>query len=339
MVIEGRIVVKEMAPEQIAAFASLFVHCWQQYAVQQRDGSYWRVTEPFSLQDVAAHLAGRWTLGTYLLDRSSQCSFAVFDADRVDGLACLSCLAEELLGQGVPTLLEASRRGGHVWVHLVEPTPAQVVRAWLLPYAQAFSVEFYPKQDWLAPGGSGSLIRLPLGIHRLSRGWYPFVQHLAWGELVPVGETVADSCAWACQHVQRVVVPDVVRISCAEILSAQREHMMADGGNEGEVPSLMASHWEYEGYRSIQEWCRSQDIRAVIGRYVTLDQRGVGSCPFKEHHSRGDLRPSFQVFGGNDQHWYCYAWRRAGDLFDFLCLYYQLTPQEVWERVQQGALW
>ena len=34
---------------------------------------------------------------------------------------------------------------------------------------------------------------------------------------------------------------------------------------------------------------------AVIGRYVALDARGVGSCPFKEHHYRGDMRPSFQV--------------------------------------------
>jgi CHC2 zinc finger len=99
--------------------------------------------------------------------------------------------------------------------------------------------------------------------------------------------------------------------------------------------ALMASHW---GYGSIREWCRSQDILVVIGRYVALDSRGVGSCPFKEHHDRGDVRPSFQVFGGSDPHWYCYTWRRAGDLFDFLCLYYQITPQEAWWRLQQGAL-
>src|SRR6266571_4832692 len=92
------------------------------------------------------------------------------------------------------------------------------------------------------------------------------------------------------------------------------------------------------GRGSIRAWCRTQDILGVIGRYVALDGRGVGSCPFKEHHYRGDVRPSFQVFGGNDPHWYCYTWGRAGDLFDFLCLYYQITPQEAWERLRQGAL-
>ena len=50
----------------------------------------------------------------------------------------------------------------------------------------------------------------------------------------------------------------------------------------------------------------------------------------------GDLRPSFQVFGGSDPHWYCYTWGRAGNLFDFVCLYYQITPQEAWQRVQRG---
>jgi hypothetical protein len=65
----------------VAAYASLFVQCRKQYAVQQRDGSYWRVAEPLSLSHLSAHLVGRWTLGTYLLDRHSHCAFAVFDAD------------------------------------------------------------------------------------------------------------------------------------------------------------------------------------------------------------------------------------------------------------------
>lgn len=323
----------------LAVYASLFVQRWDQYAVQQRDGSYWRVAEPLSLPHLSAHLAGRWTLGTYVLDASSRCSFAVFDADDVDGLECLAGLAEELLQQGVPTLLEASRRGGHLWVHLVEPTPAQMVRAWLLPYAMDVGVELYPKQDWLALFGSGSLIRLPLGVHQQSRGWYPFVQRSACGELVPVGQTVMECCAWLWQQVQRVAVPDAVKLASAEVVSVRSEPGMDALVDEMEVPARMASHGSEKEFRTIREWCHAQDIFAVIGHSVVLDGRGVGSCPFKDHHHRGDVRPSFQVFGGSDAHWYCYTWRRAGNLFDFLCLYYQLTPQEVWWRVQQGGVW
>ena len=58
---------QELPARLVAAYASLFVHRWDDYAVQQRDGSYWRVAESLSLPLLAAHLEGRWTLGTYLL--------------------------------------------------------------------------------------------------------------------------------------------------------------------------------------------------------------------------------------------------------------------------------
>src|SRR2546426_5714526 len=248
----------------VAAYASLFVQCWHQYAVQQRDGSYWRVREPLTLPLLAAHLAGRCTLGTYLLDESSHCSFAVFDADSHDGLGRLVGLAMELAQQGIPTVLEASRRGGHLWVHLAEPTPACVVRAWLLPSAQALGVEFYPKQDILGPDGACSLIRLPLGIHRQARGWFPFVYVNGDRNVVPVGETVWGCCAWACQNVQRVAVPEVVHAAYV----APEPSVLRD-------TLLMASHTAVSGFGggSIRAWCRTQDIVEVIGRFVALDRR------------------------------------------------------------------
>ena len=320
---------QELPAGLVAAYASLFVHRWDNYAVQQRDGSYWRVAEPLSLPLLAAHLEGRWTLGTYLLDEQSTCTFAVFDADSEDGLTRLALLAGDLAQSGVPTVLEASRRGGHLWVHLAEPVPAALVRAWLLPYALALGVEFYPKQDVLSPGGCGSLIRLPLGMHQHSRGWYPFVHWGLHGNLVPVGETVVECCAWLCQSVQRVAVPAPVGMACYE-----QEPLVGRpvGGFAGGMRMLTASHGRSG---SIRQWCQAQDLVAVIGRYVTLDGRGMGSCPFKAHHHRGDVRPSFQVFGGSDPHWYCFTWQRAGDLFDFYCLLYQLSPQAMWRRIQQ----
>jgi hypothetical protein len=320
---------QELPVRLVAAYASLFVHQWDYYAIQQRDGSYRRIVEPLSLPLLASHLAGHCTLGTYLLDEENTCAFAVFDADTQDGFIKLVALAGELAQSCIPTVLEASRRGGHLWVHLVELAPATLVRAWLLPYALALGVELYPKQNTLAPGGSGSLIRLPSGVHRQSRGWYPFVQLGMHGELVPVGETVVACCAWVCEHIQRVAIPDGVMLTGSEMVS------MCGGGASLGVSSLMASHGSAG---SIRDWCQCQDIVAVIGRYVALDRRGVGSCPFKEHHYRGDVRPSFQVFGGENQHWYCHTWQRAGDLLDFLCLYHHLTPQEAWQRLRQRKL-
>src|SRR6266536_3062467 len=58
--------------ELVEVYASLFVQCWSQYAVQQRDGSYWRVREPLTLPLLTAHLLGQCTLGTYLLDEHNR---------------------------------------------------------------------------------------------------------------------------------------------------------------------------------------------------------------------------------------------------------------------------
>jgi hypothetical protein len=310
----------------IEAYGLLFVHCWSSYAVQQGDGRYWRVNKPITLELLAAHLRGVVTIGTYVLDEDDTCTFAVFDADCEDGLARLAMLADELRQQGISTLLEASRRGGHLWIHIDAPTSAALVRVWLLPFAQAYGMELYPKQD-MRLGGVGSLIRLPLGVHRRSRGWYPFLTVAADGSLVPVGQTVEDCCRWACASVERVTVPMASAVSVASGVV---------NGKPLELSAPVRDAVAHSGRGWIRAWCRAQDVRAVIGRYVVLDRRGMGSCPFKGHHYRGDVRPSFHVFPEQDQCWYCYTWQRGGDLLDFLCLYHGVTVQEGWRRVQAG---
>ena len=306
----------------VEVFASWFVSCWDYYAVQQRDGSYRPARARLTRARLVDHLMGRYTLGTYVLDRAGCCAFAVLDADSHDGVARLVRLGRELAVQGVPSVLEASRRGGHVWVFLERPTPAWAVRAWLGPYAVRYGVELYPKQDSVRPGGMGSLVRLPLGVHRLTEGWYPFLAVTSHGVLVPVAETVAACCSWVGEHAQRVAVPDALMKLGAEV-------------QEERVFSGCVGCWQ-EG--AIVAWCRCQDIVEVVSRYTSLDGRGVGRCPLPGHHYRGDVRPSLQVFGGADPHWYCYTWGRAGNVFDFLCYYHGLSAREGWQWLKQGRL-
>src|SRR2546425_5615585 len=93
---KGGRVMPDVPGELVAAYASLFVHCWSQYAVQQRDGSYWRGGEPLTLPLLAGHLGGRWAFGTYLLDEQCRGSFSVFDSDSADWLGGLADLLGEL---------------------------------------------------------------------------------------------------------------------------------------------------------------------------------------------------------------------------------------------------
>src|SRR3989440_600727 len=141
-------------------YSRLFVSRRDDYAVQQGNGRYLRVARPLTKMALRNHLDGVESLGTYVIDERGRCRFAVFDADSHNGLDVLLDVQGWLASDGVPSYLERSRRGGHLWVLFQVPALASYVRSWFLPYCPA-GVEFYPKQD--EGNGYGSLIRLPLG--------------------------------------------------------------------------------------------------------------------------------------------------------------------------------
>jgi len=78
----------------------------------------------------------------------------------------------------------------------------------------------------------------------------------------------------------------------------------------------------------------------VIGRFVRLDQRGMGCCPFGEHHTVDkDFHPSLWVHplrAASAPCWYCYVWQRGGNLFDFFYLWYGCSARELWRHIRTG---
>ena len=88
------------------------------YLVQQEDGRYRSVRVRLSSDLLRDHLAGRGTWASYAITENDLCWFAVFDADASDGLFQLFRLQQMLGEKGVPSYLEGSRRGGHLWVFL-----------------------------------------------------------------------------------------------------------------------------------------------------------------------------------------------------------------------------
>lgn len=298
------------------------------FAVQRPNGQYARIFRPLAASDLADHLAGRVTLGTYLLDQAGHCAFAVLDADQENGLFVLQLVQRELAHDGGRLVLERSRRGGHGWLFFTESQSADQVRAWLAPVAASYSLELYPKQD--AGRGVGSLIRVPLGVHRRSGKRYSFVDD----ELRPVGRRVSDVLAWL-PTVPRSVVPAIAsRIDQAEQKPTR--------------PAPPTRHTSYSSptarYASIREWNAAHDPLTEIGCFVDLDRHGVGRCPFGEHHQGGrDDHSSFQVYQPHQAGgycWLCHAGGVGGSLFDFFKLYYGLPAQDLWRKLQEGgALW
>ncbi len=300
------------------------------HALQLADGRYTRVGTDLTYETLFWHLEGRQTLGTYVINELNQCSFAVFDSDASTGLSDLATVQINLIANDIPSYLEQSRRGAHLWVFFAEPTSAALVRAWLLPFCPV-GVEFYPKQEAANFEHPGSLIRLPLGVHLRSGERYPFVAHVD-GQALPLFSSVVEALGWF-GTVERAMVP-----SASTLLLQGRNARQATPHNisfKKHEPTTMVVVPS-----TIGDWCLGQDPLEVIGRSLALDEKGMGCCPFGWHHDDGvDSHPSLYVYRPAYPDiccWYCHVWQQGGSLFDFLRLYYGLEARELWHALRAG---
>jgi hypothetical protein len=157
----------------------LLVNRSQPHAVQQSDGTYrWR-EELCDLDVLARHLAGGLTLALSSTDARGLCKWICLDADAPDALHQLVALAQWLVADGLPGIVEASRRGGHLWLLFAEAVPATTARYAVrealdraaLAGVSLPCLEVYPDRD--AADGLGHAMRLPLGVHQRTHRRYP----------------------------------------------------------------------------------------------------------------------------------------------------------------------
>src|SRR5689334_1447357 len=106
---------------ELELFIQTFASRRDDFALQRTDGGYVRVGRPLTMQEVYAHLTGKQTIGSYVIDERGQCPYAVFDADSENGLHILRGVQVHLEAGAIPSYLELSRRGGHLWVFLASP--------------------------------------------------------------------------------------------------------------------------------------------------------------------------------------------------------------------------
>ena len=156
---------------------------------------------PMDPEDVQAHLSGLKTYGIYLMQADGRIQTAVIDADlkkelrgrradaatrllvRREAVHLTSRIRELCEAQGVFPLVEFSgAKGYHFWFFFERPVSPAPVRAalqglaaQLAPDLTAFSLEVFPKQDRPGGKGFGNLVKLPLGLHRLTgkRSFFP----------------------------------------------------------------------------------------------------------------------------------------------------------------------
>jgi hypothetical protein len=168
-----------LPPNPLERWWERFVNRPIPYAVQQKDGTYRWVYDPCTPALLSAHLQGALTLALASTDARGACRWVCLDVDAPGMLPQLLSLRSALAELSLPGLVEASRRGGHLWLFFDEPLPAVAARFVVAKALEAVSAdgmevpahERYP--DAPGSGGIGHAMRLPLGIHRKTGKRYP----------------------------------------------------------------------------------------------------------------------------------------------------------------------
>lgn len=183
----------------IARFLEIFAgreDCFARQWVDKRDGKqgYVPVRRAMEPQDLEDHLKGTKTYGIYLLRSDATVTTAVMDVDvsrkfrdgkpsredreilRREGAYLMKRIRDMSETAGCKPLVEFSGgKGFHFWFIMDRPIPAGQARAWLKPIREAlyrdlsaFNMEVFPKQTVLSGKGMGNLVKLPLGVHRMT---------------------------------------------------------------------------------------------------------------------------------------------------------------------------
>ncbi len=193
--------------ELVAALTDWFHGRQDMYAVEQvlADGRrcYENVREPLTSDVWRRHLQGMVTVGQYVVDSNATVRYALFDLDipkpvwitvsgnetmRAEALAKVRETAARAAGiaraRGFPAHLEDSgRRGFHVWFFFEESIPLRMAYRFLEKLQElmgavpsGLTVERFPNAKKLAVESLGQVIKLPFGIHGVTRRFSAMIQ-------------------------------------------------------------------------------------------------------------------------------------------------------------------
>jgi hypothetical protein len=243
------------------------------------------------------HIEGKITLGAYALDAESHAQWVCFDADDEGEWSELWQFAKRLKMAGLNPYIELSRRGGHLWLFTPHMTGTDT-RKFALQLAKVHElpegIELYPKQDELTTG-VGSLVRLPLGIHRKSGKRYHFITL----KREPLAPSIREQMAVLAQP--KRVSPKYIQHVLASIKPEPLQRTEVIFERKKVSSDLPVS----------ERIKRAVSVTEFVGRFVELDSRGRGLCPFHD-----DTHHSFQVNHGRN-FWHCYAGCGGGSVIDF----------------------
>jgi len=281
--------------------AQRFIQRWDQYPQQLDDGRYITIHDQLLEEHLIAHMRGDITLATYALDPESNSHFLVFDADDEPDWRRLKAVAGVVSEMGAESYLERSRRGGHLWFFFDESMKGKHLRTFghgLLGYFGIEGVEVFPKQDMLK-SGPGSSIRVPFGVHRLTRQRYSFYNSH--------GQVLAPTLR---EQLNLLAQPQTVSEEIFERFYDQGIDL-AEFEQEKAPPPWKPLIWEVEAKTLSDKIKAAIPVRQFVLQYVELSKSGKGLCPFHDDHVE-----SFSV-NDEENYWNCFAGCGGGSIIDF----------------------
>lgn len=288
----------ELDPAIVGGFITTFIPRRDTYPKQWDGGrQYTRITAPLTPDIVEAHIRGQLTIGAYSLGADGKTNKITFDADENETFSDLIQLAVDLAQRAIPGYLETSRRGGHLWLF----TPVlsgrdarnfglQLIRDYI-PHSPI--KEVFPKQTTVEPGGVGSFVRLPLGVHQVTGRRYHFIHP----DHSPIAATIRDQLA---------ILADPERIPL-EFIRETLAHIPPPP----EPKPVTRTHTPDGRLPLSQRIKQSISTLDFIAYYVPLNAKYKGHCPFHD-----DQEMSFSVDSVKD-HFTCFACGFGGDLIHF----------------------
>jgi hypothetical protein len=286
----------ELEPAVVEAYARTFIPRWDMYPWQQPDGSYISIHKPLDMRLIRGHLLGHITLGAYALDQESMAHWICLDADDEEHWQGLLALAASLEKKRIMPYLEGSRRGGHLWL-FTPPLAGMYARRfayYLLAEHPLSGIEVYPKQDMLV-SGPGSLVRLPLGVHRKTGRKYHFMTR----DGQPLAPTIREQI-YLLSAPERVTLPYILKVLAKAPPTPPPK------------PSLEFHPTATPSGETLSERLKSRiNVLEFVSQYVELDAQHTGFCPFHD-----DQKRSFSVNEAGN-YWHCFAGCGGGSIIDF----------------------
>ncbi|OGW47511.1 MAG: hypothetical protein A2Y66_02485 [Nitrospirae bacterium RBG_13_41_22] len=186
----------------------LFVNRKDAYAIQNKNGSYFKVEHPITEEVIKKHLNHEYTLGFYQLNKDNKVKYICFDFDGDDleeqfNLAktfYLKLKGEDKLS---PLMEFSGKKGFHIWI-FCEEVDAYSARKYAKEISNGVEVhEIFPKQDTINFDGYGNLIKLPLGKHQVS-GYNSYFFDL---DDLEKRLTIQDDSIKLLERIKKIVVP------------------------------------------------------------------------------------------------------------------------------------